>query len=90
MLRDIGPAQWRGFKYVATSWLISVPLNSGVILLLEHFLHEGAFIVPIPVVAGAIEGLLIQTTLIRIMGELFDKQSHVLAARYCRKPSVTC
>ncbi len=86
-LKDVTPVQWKGFKMAATLWLVTIPLNSVIIGILELISHDVAVGVPVPIIVAGTDALLIQTTFIRTMGDIFERHSRWLAGKYGLAPN---
>lgn len=82
MQRDLLPIQLGAFKIVAVMSLIALPLNSLLIGSFSHFWPEQARYLPVPIIMPVIEFFVIQATLIRLMGDLFERHSWRLADRH--------
>lgn len=79
--RDLLPMQWKGFLVVCVFFVLMLPLNFGIAKVLE--LHEGlSRFVPMGILAPALDLLIINSPLVRIMGDLFEQQGKRLADHY--------
>ncbi|MFQ3587165.1 MAG: hypothetical protein SNJ74_03660 [Fimbriimonadaceae bacterium] len=80
--RDLLPIQLTGFKFALAFGLISVPLTSLLILVLEPISPYLVRVIPMGVVVATIDAVLVSGTFVRIMGDLFEFHSVRLANKY--------
>lgn len=80
--RDLLPIQLTGFKFALAFGLISVPLTSLLIIVLEPISPYLVRIIPMGVVVATLDAILVSGTFVRIMGDLFEVHSVRLANKY--------
>lgn len=84
--RDILPLQWKGFQRWAGANVVLVPLCTLALGLIDRFLPQVSKVVPFGVLTPAAEILFVHTSLIRLMGDLFEKESHRIAKNHMTVP----
>lgn len=80
--RDMLPLQWEGFRLAMIIVFISVTVLSSLLALVEHFFPQIAKVVPFPLLAQWLEIAFLHSSLLRLMGDLFERHSHKIAARH--------
>ncbi|MBS1715381.1 MAG: hypothetical protein JST30_13710 [Armatimonadetes bacterium] len=80
--KDILPLQWTGLQRWLGANVILMPLSALALSLVDRFLPSVAKAVPIGVLTPALELVFVHTSLIRLMGDLFEKESHRIAANH--------
>ena len=86
MFHDIWPMQWKSVKIALMMNLFMLPLAWIVTIVIAWLFPQGLRFVPISFVISASEAIFIQGTTIRLLGDLFERHSRVLARRY--SPSI--
>jgi hypothetical protein len=82
MWKDILPIQWRGILWVLPILLIIMPLVIGMERLFLLLGPEVAQAVPYSVIGAGIEVFVQNVTLIRLLGDIFERQSIRIAERH--------
>lgn len=77
--RDLLPMQWDGIRYTALFLLITVPIMLIIIKVLMTYAEPVARVLPFPVLAVVVEFLVIHSSLVRVMGDLFERHAHRIA-----------
>lgn len=80
--RDLWPMQWRSVKIALFMNIFLIPLGWVVSMLLEWLLPQASRYIPLGFVMSASEAVFIQTTTLRLLGDLFEKHARVMAAHY--------
>lgn len=80
--RDLLPLQWDGIRFTALFLLITVPIMLGLIAVIHHFAEPLAQVIPFPVIMVAVETLIIHSSLVRVMGDLFEKHAARVSHNY--------
>lgn len=80
--RDILKLQWDGFRLALIIIAVTGPVATAVIELLNHFAPDVSRVVPFPLLTSWVEILLLQSSLVRLMGDLFERHSHRLAKNH--------
>lgn len=80
--RDLLPVHWNGFRIGMTFNLISWPTVSLILFGIQAFNHRAAVHIPAQAVQQAFDATFINTTFMRLMGDFFERWSHVLAERH--------
>jgi hypothetical protein len=73
--RDLLPLQWDGLRFTALFLLVTVPIMLGLIHLLESLAAPVATVIPFPVIGVVVEMVVIHSSLVRVMGDLFEKHA---------------
>lgn len=81
--RDLLPMQGRAFLLVCVLFAIMLPINLLMVLVLHTHPNLARF-VPMGIVAPLLDLLIINSPLLRIMGDIFERHGKLLAARYAR------
>jgi hypothetical protein len=79
---DILRLQWDGFRLALIIIAVTGPVATAVIELLNHFAPQVSKVVPFPLLTSWTEILLLQSSLVRLMGDLFERHSHRLAQNH--------
>lgn len=82
VLADIWPVQWKGLVWAFTFSMISIPFNSVLIVVIYAFLPKTAESVPMGLVVAVFDFVFVSGTFVRVMGDIFEKYSVILADRY--------
>jgi hypothetical protein len=77
--RDILPLQWNGLRLWLAANIVLLPLATLVFGLLDQFLPVVTATVPVAAIVPALELFLVHSSLIRLMGDLFERESHRIA-----------
>lgn len=80
--RDILPLQWKGFKRWAGANVILVPICTLFLFCLDRFLPQVSRAIPFGVLTPAAEIVFVHASLIRLMGDLFEKESRRIAENH--------
>jgi hypothetical protein len=80
--RDILPIQWDGFRLALLVIIVTAPVMVGAIWLIESANEEAAKVIPFPIIGPMIEMVVIHSSLVRIMGDLFERHSWRMADRH--------
>ncbi len=80
--RDLLPVQLRAFKYALLVMVFVVPFIIGTIKLVEIISVKAALAIPFAPLGAALELAVQNVTLVRLIGDLFDRHSKVLAERH--------
>ncbi len=89
MFHDIWPMQWKSVKIALMMNLFMLPLAWIVTIAISWLFPQGIRFVPISFVISATEAVFIQSTTIRLLGDLFERHSRALARRYAPTLSST-
>lgn len=81
--KDILPLQWQGFKRWAAANVVLMPVSMIALSLIDLYLPRVKHYVPIGVLTPALELLFVHTSLIRLMGDLFEKESRRISRNHC-------
>jgi hypothetical protein len=73
--RDLLPLQWDGLRYTALFLLITAPIMLALIAVIHHFAAPLAQVIPFPVIMVAVETVVVHSSLVRVMGDLFEKHA---------------
>lgn len=82
MERDLLKLQLIGFGRTLLLIMITFLPMMGVVLLLERTAPAIAQVIPFPVLGPMLEMAVVQSAVLRAMGDLFERHSYVLADRY--------
>jgi len=82
MEKDLWPIHAAGFRIALTFGLVTVPLNATWLLVLSRWAPVLAQKLPSGIWVAIIDLILVHTTFVRLMGDLFERHSHVLALRF--------
>ncbi len=82
MLIDLWPMQKKSIYIALGMNVIMLPLAKIVVVLFEWILPGGIRFLPIPFLITLTEAVLINSTLLRLMGDLFDRHSRTIARRH--------
>lgn len=85
--RDLLPLQWHGFQRWAAANVVLMPLCTIALSALDKFFPSFTHTVPVGVLTPALEIIFVHTSLIRLMGDLFEKESHRIAVNHAIQPS---
>lgn len=80
--RDLLPLQANGFKRWAGANVILMPLCTVMLSLIDRFAPAFAKAVPVGVLTPMLEIVFVHTSLIRLMGDLFERESRRIAANH--------
>jgi hypothetical protein len=80
--RDILPLQWDGFRLAFLLITLTAPIMLGAIWLALRYAPDAAVIIPFPVISAGLEMIIVHSSLIRIMGDLFERHSWKIADRH--------
>lgn len=80
--RDLLPLQWDGLRYTLLFLLLTVPIMLLIIKGFEWLAAPAAKVIPFAVLGPMIEMVVIHSSLVRVMGDLFERHSHRVAHRY--------
>jgi hypothetical protein len=82
MEKDLLPLQWEVIK-IATYWTaVAMPLNAVIALAIEKGLPNLIRVVPIGPFMAILDALIFNGPFVRMMGNLYERYSKVLAQRY--------
>lgn len=80
MQRDILPVQWGGVRLVFVALLLLAPLTILIIHQLEIRMSKDVFrFIPFPIISAGVEMIVIHSTMVRLMGDLFERHSWRIA-----------
>jgi hypothetical protein len=82
MWHDILPIQWRGVLWVLPILLLIMPVVLGLERLMELFGRDFAIAVPYSLIGAGLEVFVQNVTLIRLLGDIFERQSQKIAERH--------
>jgi hypothetical protein len=82
MERDLLPVHKVGLQWALTFALVSVPLNSLLIVVASAISESFARALPMGVLVMAVDAVLVNGTFIRLMGDLFERHAMKLAEKY--------
>lgn len=82
MQRDLLPLQWRGFKLFATAIIVLAPAFLLSLAAIDAFFPALTSVVPVGLVSFALEFVFVHATLVRLMGDLFERESLRIAHRH--------
>jgi hypothetical protein len=85
---DLLPIQLQGIRWTLTFAAFSVPLKALITLLIQRMNPHFAIYFPMGGVVLVTDALLVDATYIRIMGDIFDRRSWVLAQGFADLQSV--
>lgn len=80
--RDLWPIHSAGFRMALAFGMLTLPLNSGILFALTTFAPAAATLIPAGLWVIGIDLLVVNGTFVRIMGDLFERYSFVLADKY--------
>lgn len=80
--RDLLPLNWGGFRVALVFIFISLTILSSIVAMIEHHFPQVARVVPFPILAQVLEIALLHSTMLRLLGDLFERHSHKIAARH--------
>lgn len=80
--RDLLSLQWDGMRYTALFLLVTVPIMLLIIKGLEWAAAPVAKAIPFAVIGPMVEMIFIHSSLVRVMGDLFERHSHRVAHNY--------
>ncbi len=86
MWRDILPLQWHGFQRWAAANVFLMPVSVLALSLIDKFFPAFGHAVPVGILTPALELIFVHTSLIRLMGDLFEKESHRIALNHSKVP----
>lgn len=82
MLHDLLPMQWKSIQIAVVMNILLFPIAKGVEWMGHMWFPQVLRYVPVSLIVSITEALLIQSTSLRLMGDLFEKHSRLLAKRY--------
>jgi len=82
---DLMPIQWGGLKIAGVLTAIALPLNALGVVALETFAPHLIRVLPIGLLALVFDALLFNSQFVRAMGNLFERHSRRLTARYAHR-----
>ena len=82
MEKDLIPIHIAGFKVALAFAAITIPFNSVILVILDHFSHYLATVLPMSVMVMFVDLLFVSSTIVRVMGDLFERHAFVLADKY--------
>ena len=80
--KDLLPIHASGLRMAAFFAVVTVPLNTVLIKVLDFINPHIAQMLPISVIYYLTDLLLLQSTFVRVMGDIFERHSHLLAEKY--------
>ena len=80
--KDLLSLQWDGMRYTALFLLVSVPIMLLLIKGIEWMAAPVARVIPFAVIGPMVEMIFIHSSLVRVMGDLFERHSHRVAHNY--------
>jgi hypothetical protein len=80
--RDLYPIHVSGLRMAAIFALLTIPLNSALIKVLDFINPTIAQVLPISIVYWLTDVALLQSTFVRVMGDIFEAHAHKLAEKY--------
>jgi hypothetical protein len=80
--RDLLPLQWDGLRYTLLFLLLTVPIMLLIIKGFEWLAAPAAKVIPFAVLGPMVEMVVIHSSLVRVMGDLFERHSHRVAHSY--------
>lgn len=80
--RDVLPIQWDGFKGWLTLNTVLLPIVLLLTAILQATIPKLAPVVPMSVVVPTLEIILLHGALIRVMGDIFERHSALIADRH--------
>lgn len=84
--KDLLPLQWQGLQRWAGANVVLMPVSALALSMIDKFAPAIAHNVPIGVLTPGLEIIFVHTSLIRLMGDLFEKESHRIAANHMFAP----
>ncbi len=82
LFHDLWPMQWKSIRIALFMNIFLLPLAWVVTALLHLAFPNGLRFIPIGFLLSAAEAVFIQTTTLRLLGDLFERHSRVLARQY--------
>jgi hypothetical protein len=82
--RDVLPLQWRGFRLWLVANIVLFPILSFLLGLADSFAPRAFAGIPVAGIGGVLELLFVHGTLVRLMGDLFERESLRFAAHHAR------
>jgi len=80
--KDLLALQWDGMRYTALFLLVTVPIMLLLIKGIEWVAAPVAKAIPFAVIGPMVEMIFIHSSLVRVMGDLFERHSHRVAHNY--------
>lgn len=84
--RDLLGLQWRGFKLFVVASALIIPLLALLLALLDRLAPQFVSVVPVAATASTLELFFVHGTLVRLMGDLFERESVRIAENHCVAP----
>lgn len=75
MQRDLLPLQWRGLKLFVTAIVVLAPLFLLALAAIDTWFPAFTAVVPVGLVSFALEFVFVHASLVRLMGDLFERES---------------
>jgi len=82
MEKDLIPVHVAGFKMAFAFAAVTIPLNSVILVTLDHFSPYLAAVLPMSVVVMLVDVIFVSSTIVRVMGDMFERHAFVLADKY--------
>ena len=87
--RDLLPVHWAGIRIGFTFNLITWPITSLIMYLIQAANRNAAIAIPAPLIQHFIDAAFVNTTFMRLMGDFFEHWSKELARRHMARKQVT-
>lgn len=81
--RDLLLLQWRGFKLFVVASVLIIPLIGLMLALLDTLAPQFVAVVPVAATASTLELFFVHGTLVRLMGDLFERESVRIGRNHC-------
>ncbi|MBL8059925.1 MAG: hypothetical protein JNK63_04315 [Chthonomonas sp.] len=82
MLEDLWPMQWQSIKIALVMNLFLLPLTWIIAAVMTWLFPQGIRYIPLGLVVSGAEAVFIQTTTLRLLGDLYERHARVLARKY--------
>ncbi|MGE0000595.1 MAG: hypothetical protein AB7F50_11405 [Fimbriimonadaceae bacterium] len=82
MQRDLLPLQWRGLKLFMTAIVVLAPAFLLALAAIDTWLPAFTAVVPVGLLSFALEFVFVHASLVRLMGDLFERESLRIAHRH--------
>lgn len=82
MLEDLWPMQWQSIKIALVMNLFLLPLTWIISMAMTWLFPQGIRYIPLSFLVSGAEAVFIQTTTLRLLGDLYERHARVLAKKY--------
>jgi hypothetical protein len=81
--RDLLVLQWRGFKLFVVASALIIPGLALMLAVLDRLAPQFVSVMPVAATASMLELFFVHGTLVRLMGDLFERESVRIAENHC-------